>query len=542
MPPAPGKAAHDGVFVGAGHNAMVCAAYLARCGLRVLLLEAAPTIGGGTTTAEVTLPGFRHNLHAFFVRWTPDYTIWKDLGLGGYSVDSIWPEVQNGIPVDGGAAALVTYRDVARSLTEIARFSRRDAETYASVYDEFASITRLVDTPLRMSPPLPGDHLGKLLEGSDLGRRYLALKAQAPLDLVRNLFESEPVRALVLFNISVRGYLANLDRPGLGAIASLALPNSHDGRIIAKGTMEVSNAMADAIRARGGTILTDARVAAIDVRDGRARGVTLQDGRTFTADRFVVSGAPAPITLLELVGADRLDPGLRDDLAGYRWLEEALFGVHWALDDRPRFTAEAFAPDLPHALNLAIGYESSDDFVRHMEAVRAERLTPDAPIHASIPTVHDPSQAPPRRHTAFGWHFVPGPSTRGKWDTAAVDERTAAIVALYERYAPNMSSATLAIEAHSPDATEARVISMRGGDRHHGSYHPSNWGYNRPSPLMPGYRTPIDGLYLCGASQHPGGSFTGQPGYNAAGVIASDLGIEPWWPRFDAEDALTALG
>jgi hypothetical protein len=91
------------------------------------------------------------------------------------------------------------------------------------------------------------------------------------------------------------------------------------------------------------------------------------------------------------------------------------------------------------------------------------------------------------------------------------------IVSTYRRYAPNLDDVTLAVASHSPDATERRIISMRGGDRHHGSFHPDNWLWNRPSAQMPGYRTPIDGLYLCGASQHPGGSFHGQPGYNAAG-------------------------
>jgi phytoene dehydrogenase-like protein len=100
---------------------------------------------------------------------------------------------------------------------------------------------------------------------------------------------------------------------------------------------------------------------------------------------------------------------------------------------------------------------------------------------------------------------------------------------------------TLAVASHSPDATERRIISMRGGDRHHGSFHPDNWLWNRPSPQMPGYRTPIDRLYLCGASQHPGGSFHGQPGYNAAGVVAADLGLEPWWRPTDARTALAEL-
>ncbi len=106
----------DGVFVGGGHNSLVCAAYLARAGKSVLVLEAAGRIGGGTTTDEVTLPLFKHNLHAFFVRWTPDYVMWNDLQLDDFGVRSIYPEVQNAVPFDGGERALVTYSDLDRSL------------------------------------------------------------------------------------------------------------------------------------------------------------------------------------------------------------------------------------------------------------------------------------------------------------------------------------------------------------------------------------------------------------------------------------------
>jgi len=530
----------DGVFVGGGHNSLVCAAYLARAGKSVLVLEAAGRIGGGTTTDEVTLPLFKHNLHAFFVRWTPDYVVWNDLQLDDFGVRSIYPEVQNAVPFDGGERALVTYSDLDRSLEELSRLSGRDAEAYRRLHEEFTELTRRIDTPLRFSPPLPPDELQDLLQRSPLGRRYLELDMSSPLDLVRNAFESEPLRALVLFNVAVRGYLPNLDVPGIGSIVSLALVNSHQGRLVEGGTYEVARAIANAVVAAGGRIVTGAKVSSIRVKGGRARGVELEDGRAVEAD-FVVSGAPAPITMLELVGGEHLDPALRDDLSQYRWLEEALFGVHWALADRPRFRSEAYNPDVPRALNLALGYESSHDLEEHMRAVREETHVEDGPIHVSIPTVHDPSQAPPGGHTTFGWHFVPGPSTRGKWDEGAVEERAQAIARTYATYAPNLEDATLAVATHSPDATERRIISMRGGDRHHGSFHPSNWGYGRPTALMPGYRTPIEGLYLCGASQHPGGSFHGQPGYNAAGVVAEDLGIEPWWRPADAREALRSL-
>jgi len=530
----------DGVFVGAGHNAMVCAAYLARAGQRVLILEAAPHIGGGTTTDEITLPAFRHNLHAFFVRWTPEYAVWNDLDLDRYGVTSIYPDTQNAVPFDGGERALVTYADLDRSVAEIERISTADAAAYRRLYTDYTELVAKVDTPMRFAPPLPTDELVDLLSGSRLGRQYLAMDAQSPLDIVRGAFESEPVRSLVLFNVSVRGYLPILDVPGIGSIVALALANSQGARMVRGGTNEVARAIAAAVVDYGGTIVADAPVASIDVSGGRATGVTLANGRSVKTN-YVVSGAPSPITMTELVGHEHLDPSLREELADYRWLEEALFGVHWALSERPAFTAEVYNPDVPTALNLALGYESSDDIEAHMHLVRSEENTADAPLHSSIPTLHDPSQAPAGHHTTFGWHFVPGPSTRGTWDEGAVEERVKALVETYRRYAPNVDRATLATASHSPDATERRIISMRGGDRHHGSFHPTNWGINRPSARMPGYATVIDGLYLCGASQHPGGSFHGQPGYNAAACVADDLGLDKWWQPVDIRAALRAL-
>lgn len=531
----------DGIFIGAGHNAMVCAAYLAKAGQKVLMLEAASQLGGGTTTDAVTVPGFRHNLHAYFVRWTPEYAVWNDLNLGRYGVTSIYPEVQNAVPFDGGERALVTYADLDRSVAEIERLSAADAVAFRRLYNEYTDLAKFVDTPLRFAPPLPTDELTDLLGGSRLGRQYLAMDSQTPLDIVRNEFETEVLRSLILFNVSVRGYVPNLDVTGIGSIVALALANSQGGRIVKGGTYEVAKAIAAAVTDNGGTILTDSRVEAINVTNGRATGVTLSDGRSIDGAKFVVSGAPSPITMTELVGREHLDPSLHAELADYRWLEEALFGVHWALDERPVFTSEAYNPDVPRALNLALGYESSQDIEAHMHLVRDAAHTPDGPLHASVPTMHDPTQAPDGKHTTFGWHFVPGPQTRGTWDEAAVQERADALVRTYTHYAPNIQGATTETSSHSPDATERRIISMRGGDRHHGSFHPSNWGIHRPSANMPGYATPIEGLYLCGASQHPGGSFHGQPGYNAAGVVADDLGLEKWWNPADIRSVLKSL-
>ena len=533
----------DGIFVGGGHNSLVTAAYLGRSGLSTLVLEGHDEIGGGVTTSELTLPLFRHNLHAFFVRWTPDYRVWRDLDLDRFGASAIYPEVQNGLPYDGGERALLSYRDLGPSLDAIRAIDAADADTYARLHEEFSELTLRLLAPLRFAPPLHPDEERELLEGSAMGRRYLELADRSALELVMEWFTSEPLRALMLFQIAVRGYLPNLDVPGTGYIAPLALPASHQTRIIAGGSAEMSRALAGAVYAAGGLVAAGTPVSSIDVRDGRATGVTLADGRQVRARRFVASSVPAPITMLELVGSDHLDPSLAKELGEYRWLEEALFGVHWALGRRPRFLAEDDAPDLPRALNLALGYESSGDIIRDMEALQERQSPPERALHASLPATNDPLQAPPGHHTAFGWQFVASrPEGREDyWDQAAAEAMAKAMADRFAHYASDFDDCVLATGIHSPDDTARQVPSMRYGDRHHGSYHPSNTGYERASGHEGGYATAIDGLYLCGASQHPGGSFTGSPGFNAAGVIARDLHVEPWWEVGDARAIISAL-
>jgi phytoene dehydrogenase-like protein len=540
-PPLPEEV--DGVFVGGGHNALVAAAYLARTGHSVLVLESNDVLGGGVTTAETTLPLFRHNLHAFFVRWTPEYKIWNDLELGRHNVHAIYPEVQNALPYDGGERALVSYRDVGASIDKLRALDPSDAETYARIHPEFAEITSRIIAPLRFAPPLPPDEQRERLAGSRLGSRFLELTDLSALDLIRETFASEPLRALVGFNVAVRGYLPVLDTPGTGYCAVLALPNSHEGRMIAGGSAEMVRALASAVYAAGGSLATRSHVASIDVRDGRATGVTTTDGRHVRARHFVASSIPAPMTLLDLVGRTHLDPGQARSLEGYRWLEEALFGIHLALDQRPSFTAERVEPDVPRALNLALGYESSDDLVRDMDALREQRLPDVSALHASVPTVNDPSQAPEGMHTTFGWQFVASsfPDGAERWQEPDRQAQAKAMLAGYATYAPGLEDRVLAMSPHSPTDTERLVPSMPAGDRHHGSFHPDNWESNRPDPALSGYRTPIAGLYLCGSSSHPGGSFTGIPGFNAAGVIADDLRWSVWWDRPDARKVLDEL-
>jgi phytoene dehydrogenase-like protein len=527
----------DVVVVGSGPNGLICADYLARAGLRVVVVEAAPTIGGGLATAEATLPLFKHNLHAFFMRWTPNYRLWTDLELGSTGLNLVMPERQNSLPTSDGRV-LLTYTDMAKTVDAIAAFDVADARTFEKVVEEARRLIRTVIEPLRFAPPLAADEMQELLELTPEGRRFVEVSAYSALDLVRELFRDEAVRALVLFAGALRGYLPVLDVAGTGYVLMQAVAGLLDCLMVEGGSNAFARALAAGLYRWGGRIVAGNPVVEIDVGGGAARRVRLSDGTEIAARRAVVSNVPAPLTLLELVGRDRLDRSLVETLERYRWNDEALFGIHLALDRAPDF---GDATEGAAALNICLGYESSDDVARDIVEVRGGKLPTSVALHASVPTRFDPSQAPQGFHTAFGWNFVPSRPQGGDasfWTEDRTRSYAERMVDTWVRYSPNVGDAQMALFAHSPLDTQVHCPSMWLGDRHHGSYHPDNYFERRPCPELSGYRTPFEGLYLCGASNHPGGSVNGLAGYNAAGVICDDLGVDKWWKPVDARSAL----
>ncbi len=531
----------DGLFIGAGHNALVAANYLARAGARVIVVEEQAQIGGGLCTEEITLPLFLHNLHVFFVRWSPDYRIWRDLELERYGLEILTPEVQNAIPFREGGG-LVTFRSVERSIEEIRRLSPRDAETYLHIHREFSELTARILNPLRFAPPLHEEEMAERLERSPMGRRFLRWWRPSALDLVRELFEHEAVRALVLNNVAVRGYLPVLDVPGTGYIVVQALPGSHTGSLVRGGSAAAARALAASLYAHGGRILTRARVEQILIEEGRAVGVELANGWRIRARQFVCSSLPAPLTLGRLVEPARLDPSLREALARYRWNEEVLFGVHLALTSPPCYRGTDPAHPLNHALNHFPGYETSMAIEECMRWIREGKLPEGGGLHVGIPTQWDPSQAPAGHATAFAWQFVPsGAEMQERWAGPERLQHAHRVLDRWTDYAPDLPGKILAFGVHTPLDTEQLIPSMVWGDRHHGSYHPSNFWSSRPHRALGRYRTPIEGLYLCGSGTFPGGSFTGQPGHNAAMIIAMDFGYPLWWRPRRAEEILAEL-
>jgi len=424
------------------------------------------------------------------------------------------------LPLDDGDA-LVLHHDVGKTIDSIRRFSAHDAAAFESFYAESMLLLREVIGPMRSSAPLPADERRALLSRSARGRRYLELEAQSPLELVRSLFEHEAVRAAVLFNIATRAYLPLLKTRGTGYIVPVALAAMLNTAIHPGGGGRAAAALEGAATDAGATIVTGASVARIDVQGDRATGVTLADGRTLRATRFVCSSLPPPLTFGRL-----LDDHSHDD---YRWQQDSIFGVHLALREPPRYRV----PELGSALNVCVGGTSSDAWERACDDVLGGRV-PELALQTSVPTQFDPSRAPAGHATAFAWQLVPRePAARWESDVES-NAFASAMLDRWRTFAPNLGDAEIAHAIHSPLDTARTVPSMVLGDRHHGSYHPDNFDDRRPD-----YATPIRGLYLCGSSCYPGGSFTGLPGYNAATRIAVDLGLTAWWTP---QDARTALG
>jgi phytoene dehydrogenase-like protein len=250
------------------------------------------------------------------------------------------------------------------------------------------------------------------------------------------------------------------------------------------------------------------------------------------ADRLVASAVDLHQTFLDLIEPVELDTEFRDKVGRFLLDEFSIFGVHLALKQPPRHRAADRNPDLDQAFKLNVGLESPDDFTRLFSQIRRDRL-PDRPgLFCSVPTLFDPTQAPPGRHTAFLWQPAPyRPDGRdpSEWDKIKSDFAEFCIDG-WRRYAPNLTPDNiLAQAALSPLDMERKLINMRAGAVFMGRMNLAQVEYFRPLPELAEFRTPIDRLYLCGACCHPGGGIIGAAGLIAAETIAEDLGVDKWW-------------
>ena len=524
---------YDAVVVGAGHNALVTAALLARAGWKVLVLERREVVGGAAATDEI-FPGCRVNVAAqdagLFRR-----DIVTDLGLHAHGLQWIHPPALATSLTDGGEA-LTLWRDPAKSSGEIARHSRADASCFPDWANYLRSMARVLG--IALGHPAPVLHgatarerirlLRPLLQAGRLGKRNVVeLFRVAPLparDLLDDWFTSDVLKGL-LGSCALPGASHGPSAMG-GAFRMLYHTTGSKAcgfrsSVFVKGGIgALSDALASAARASGAEIRTEAEVERILVQDGVAAGVVLAGGEEISA-RCVVSGADPRRTFFGLVGAPRLGPEFNRKVGNIQ-LHGTTATLHLLLDGLPPFpdAAERLAGHTLVAPSLDYLERASDD-------AKYGRCSARPHLDMVIPTLHDPELAPGGRHLAsIQIRYAPYRRRSASWeDDVPRAALLASVLNVFDQYLPGLREQIVDYRLLTPLDLETE-LGLTGGDEYHGQMGLDQLLFMRPMAGWARYRTPVERLFLCGSGSHPGGGVTGGPGRLAAREILRDRGMD----------------
>ena len=523
---------YDIIIIGAGHNGLVAACYLAKAGLKALVLERREIVGGAAVTEEIH-PGFRCSTlaHAAAPIAAP---IVKDLKLAQHGLEIITPPVRVVALMSDGPAISI-YNDTAQTVSELEKVSARDAKAYPEFERSFARIGKTLAPVLAMTPPAI-DHpsRGELWNLGKLGRSLRSLGKQdahrllrwgpmAVADLVAEWFESESLRALV----AARGIFGAFAGPwSAGTSAGLLWQAAADGHALASssfvrgGMGGLTQALANAARSAGVEIRTNAGVEKIEVTEERAAKVILRSGEEISA-RAIVSNADPRTTLLSLIDPVWLDPSFIQKMRNYRALGVSA-KINLALADLPSFRGLA-NEESAVKLSGRIHVGPDIDYLEHaFDAAKYGDYSPHPYLDITIPSLLDTELAPAGAHVMSVYvQYAPYKLKDGDWISRR-EEFADNVIEVIAQYAPNFKELIIARQVITPLDLE-QTYGMSGGHIHHGEQSLDQSFAFRPLIGWAQYRTPIKGLYLCGAGTHPGGGVSGRPGANAAREIIKDF-------------------
>jgi phytoene dehydrogenase-like protein len=528
------RASYDAIVVGGGHNGLVAAAYLARAGLATLVLERREIVGGCCVTEEIA-PGCRASTTSYIASMLrPEVIRDLDLGRHGLRMLPCEPGLQVVLP---GGLAIPWWSESARTAREIERFSKRDAAAFLRLDAELRRLARYLQPFFLEPPPDVGARgIAALRELLRIARRFHRIRGDEIAQMVSFLtgslgelldrsFESEEVKALVLAN-NVYGKHGGPYQNGtaLGLLFHLLSGGEHGAQgffgHVMGGMGSITRAMVAAGTELGVEIATAAPVARILVRGGRVRGVALEDS-TEIAGGLVLSNADPKRTFLGLVDASDLPEEFRRAVAGIK-MDGPCAKLNLVLSEEPRVEGVPEDAD-PGRRSLFTLVPSLDFAERSYDAAKRGEIPEELWVDCVVASNVDESLAPRGKHvlTCFV-QYVPYRLRRGSWDESR-ELLADRVVATIARHAPNVPGAIEARHVLTPLDLE-RTYALTEGNIFHGDLVLEQLFFMRPVPGWSGYRTPVGGLYLCGAGAHPGGGVTGAPGYNAAHRALRDLG------------------
>jgi phytoene dehydrogenase-like protein len=524
---------YDAVIIGGGHNGLVSAAYLARAGMKTLVLEQRHVLGGAAVTEEI-FPGFRFSVFSYVVSLLRPEII-RELQLPRHGLDilpldgTFTPLREGGGPAAGGGDYLWRVNDHGRTIRELRRWSKSDAEAYEEYGQLMVEMARFIKPILAITPPdLTSLDPRPLVPLAGLARTFqqlperqqavfVQLMTMSAADFLDQWFETDPLKATMAAS-GIIGTYQGVRSPGTAYVLLHHYMGEIDGAFRAwgipkGGTGGVSNAIASAARALGAEIRTEAPVARIIIKNGRATGVALEDGEEIEAND-VLSSVDSRRTFLGLVEPGTLEPEFEEDVRRFKFRGSS-GKVNLAVDRLPDFTC---LPGEGEHLRGAISFSPSlDDMERAYDDAKYGQFSRKPYIDMIIPTLVDPSMAPPGKHVISCFvQYAPyklAPEL-GTWD----DQREAfgdAVIDRIAEFAPNIRDVILHRNVQTPLDIE-RTTGLSEGNIFQGELSLEQLFFNRPVPGYARFRTPIRDLWLCGSATHPGGGIMGANGRIAA--------------------------
>ncbi|MEO6388528.1 MAG: NAD(P)/FAD-dependent oxidoreductase [Croceibacterium sp.] len=524
--------AYDAVIIGAGHNGLVCAFYLAQAGLKVRIVERRDVVGGAAVTEEFH-PGFRNSVASYTVSLLQPQVI-RDMRLAEHGYRVVERPISNFLPQpDGGYLKL--GGGLERTQAEFRKFSAHDAEVLPDYYAALETVAEVLRGLALKAPPNVGEGFRTLIDGALQGRGMARLSLEQKRDVLdlfaksaRNFlgqwFESEAVKAAFGFDAVVGNY-ASPDTPGSAYVLLHHVFGEVNGKKGAWGHSiggmgAITQIMAKVCGQLGVEISLESPVAQVMVDGGRVAGVRLESGEEIASSRVIANVGPK-ILYDRMIDPADLPADFRRRMKGFK-VGSGTFRMNVALSELPRFACLP-EPGEHHQSGIIIA-PTLDYMDRAFIDAKLKGWSDKPIVEMLIPSTVDDTLAPPGQHVAslFCQQFAPELPDGRDWDDkegAAADT----IIATVEEQAPGFRASILGQQVLSPKGLE-RKFNLAGGDIMHGNMTLDQLWSARPVLGHGSYRGPVKGLYMCGAGSHPGGGVTGAPGHNCAQVVIGDGG------------------